>query len=183
MALRDRRTNIYFDLWCLVASGGLDICVSSTSFQKNYINWPQQPPTQRVSDISEKLDFRWSIPQKGTGIGHLGARDDQTIRISNLLTKWGCRGHWGHWGCWGHWGHWGCRGFEAWKTTTEDFRVIQEFEFSFIFMFWKKVFFGRITNYHIEFKHLFCRRLLRPINITFLKTDGRNSNVHTSWSH
>ena len=57
MALRDRRTNILFDLWCLVASGGLDICVSSTSFQKNDIGWPQQPPTERVSDISEKWDF------------------------------------------------------------------------------------------------------------------------------
>ena len=63
---------------------------------------------------------------------------------------------------------------EAWKITTEDFRVIHAFEFSFIFIW------GRIMKYHIEFKHLFCRRLLRPVNITFLKTDGRNSNVHTS---
>ena len=57
MALRDRMTNISFDLWVLVASGGLDICVSSISFQKNDIGWPQQPPTERVSDISEKFDF------------------------------------------------------------------------------------------------------------------------------
>ena len=40
-----------------VASGGLEICVSSTSFQKNDIGWPQRPPTERVSDISEKFDF------------------------------------------------------------------------------------------------------------------------------
>ena len=38
-------------------AGGLKICVSSTSFQKNEIGWPQQPPTERVSDISKKLDF------------------------------------------------------------------------------------------------------------------------------
>ena len=58
MALRDRRTNIFFDLWCLAASGGADICVSSTNFQKeNDIGWPQQPPTERLSDINEKLDF------------------------------------------------------------------------------------------------------------------------------
>jgi hypothetical protein len=31
-----------------VASGGLEICVSSTSFQKNDIGWPQQPPTEKV---------------------------------------------------------------------------------------------------------------------------------------
>ena len=48
MALRDRKTNISFDLWCLEASRGLDICVSSTSFQKNDIGWPQQPPTENV---------------------------------------------------------------------------------------------------------------------------------------
>ena len=104
-------------------------------------------------------------------------------RSVNFLMKWGCWGRWGHWGCWGHWGHWGCRDFKAWKINTEDFRVIQAFEFSFIFMFWKKVFWGRIMKYHIEFRHLFCRRLLRPVNITFLKIDGRNSNVHTSLSH
>ena len=65
-----------------MASGGADICVSSTSFQKNDIGWPQQPPTERVSDISEKWDFWWSMPQKGTDIGHLGTRDDQTISIT-----------------------------------------------------------------------------------------------------
>jgi hypothetical protein len=26
----------------------LEICVSSTSFQKNDISWPQQPPTEKV---------------------------------------------------------------------------------------------------------------------------------------
>ena len=31
-----------------MASGGLEICVSSTSFQKNDIGWPQQPPTEKV---------------------------------------------------------------------------------------------------------------------------------------
>ena len=86
-ALRGRRINNFIELWCLVASGGLEICVSSTSFQKNDIGWPQQPLTERVSDISEKLDFWWSIPQKGTGIGHLGARDDQTIMISRFFDE------------------------------------------------------------------------------------------------
>ena len=57
-----------------------------------------------------------------------------------FLMKWGCWGHWGHWGCWGHWGHWGCRGFKAWKVTTEEFRLIQAFGFSFNFMFRKNFF-------------------------------------------
>ena len=87
-----------------------------------------------------------------------------------FLIKWGCRGHWGHWGRWGHWGHWGCRGFKAWKITTDDFRVIQALELSFIFMFWKQVFLARIMKYHFEFYHFFCWRLLRSANVIFLKT-------------
>ena len=47
-ALRGRRINNFIELWCLVASGGLEICVSSTSFQKNDIGWPQQPLTEKV---------------------------------------------------------------------------------------------------------------------------------------
>ena len=46
-----RRINNFNKLWCLVASGGLEFYVSSTSFQKSNIGWPQQPLTERVSDI------------------------------------------------------------------------------------------------------------------------------------
>jgi hypothetical protein len=38
-------------------SGGYDIWFLSTSFQKSNIGWPQQPPTERMSDISKNLDF------------------------------------------------------------------------------------------------------------------------------
>ena len=57
MALRGGRIENFDGLWCLGASGGLDFCVSSTSFQKIDIGCPQQPPTERVSDISKILDF------------------------------------------------------------------------------------------------------------------------------
>ena len=86
-ALRGRRIHNLIKLWCLVGSGGLDIWVSSTSFQKSNIGWPQQPPTERVSNIHEKLDFWWSIPQKRTAIGHLGAGDDPTIRFNKVFDE------------------------------------------------------------------------------------------------
>ena len=35
-----------------VASGGLEICVSSTSFQKNDIDWPQQSLTEEVQKFN-----------------------------------------------------------------------------------------------------------------------------------
>ena len=57
MALRGSKIKNFDELWCEMDSGGYDFCVSSTSFQKNNISRPQRPPTERVSDISEKLDF------------------------------------------------------------------------------------------------------------------------------
>ena len=63
-----------------MASGGLDISVSSICFKKSSINWPQQPLTERVSYINEEMEFGWSILQKGAIIGHLA---DET----RLLTK------------------------------------------------------------------------------------------------
>ena len=54
MALRGRSVNNFLELWCLVALGGLDIWVALTWFEKNYMGWPQQPPTEKVSDMSEK---------------------------------------------------------------------------------------------------------------------------------
>ena len=63
MDLRDRRVDIFLELWCLVALGGLHIWVSSTRFEKNNMARPQQPPTEKVPDISEEGDFLISIPQ------------------------------------------------------------------------------------------------------------------------
>ena len=76
-----RKVSLYF--W------GLDIWVSSTSFQKSNKGWPQQPSSERVPYISEKLSFWWSIPQKMSSIGHFGASDDQTIRIWMFVEEIG----------------------------------------------------------------------------------------------
>ena len=134
------------------------IWVSSISFQKSNIAWPQQPPTEKVPNISEKLDFWWSIPQKGTSIGHFGARDDQTIMIRNFLEEIGLvrlvrpmrlprllrsmRLQ---------------RFFGPWKSllpTSDDFRVIQVFKFYDLktnFIVLKKKFFWQNHENPIEF--------------------------------
>ena len=59
MALRGSRIENFDVIWCLGASGGLDFCVSSTSFQKSNIGWPQQPPTEKLLKL--KLIFHDSI--------------------------------------------------------------------------------------------------------------------------
>ena len=52
MALWGRRINNFLELWYLVASRGLGIWVSSTSFQKSNIGWPQQPLTKKVFNFN-----------------------------------------------------------------------------------------------------------------------------------
>ena len=151
MALRGRRINNFLELWCLLASGGLDIWVSSTSFQKSNIGWPQQPLTEKVLISVKNWIFDDTFYKKGPVLVILVPGMIQPSGSVIFLMKWGCKGHWGHRGCWGCRGHWGCWGSKVWKITTEDFRVIQVLEFSFILMFWKKYFFGRIMKYHIEF--------------------------------
>ena len=86
-----------------------------------------------------------------------------------FFMKWGCKGHWGHGGCWGCRGHWGCRGSKVWKITTEDFRVIQVLEFSFILMFWKKYWFGRFMKYHIEICHIFLSEAVEASRCDFFE--------------
>ena len=81
------KNNFLIRIKTSVYSRGAAIWVSSNSFHKNYIAWPQQPPTEKVPNISEILDFWWSFPQKGTSIGHFVARDDQTIMIRNFFEE------------------------------------------------------------------------------------------------
>ena len=45
-------------------------------FQTSNIGWHQQPPTERVSNISEKF-----------GIGHLGTSDDPTIMFCKFFDE------------------------------------------------------------------------------------------------
>ena len=74
MALRGRNIENFDDTSLTAWSRGLPICVSSITFQKSSIGWPQQPPTERVSDVSEKLDpskndavKKLNLPKVGKG--------------------------------------------------------------------------------------------------------------------
>ena len=102
-----------FKLWCLVASGGLDFFASSTSFQKSYIGWPQQPLTERTSDIIQKLYFDYSLHKKGLILVILVPGMIPSSGWGKILRKQGC---WGQWGCRGWWGQWGSKGFKRLKN-------------------------------------------------------------------
>ena len=64
LTLTDRNMQVRFCLKVSVYSWDWGIWVSSTSFQKSNIFWPQQPPTEKETDIRENLYFWWFIPQK-----------------------------------------------------------------------------------------------------------------------
>ena len=150
-ALRGRKTNNFIELWCLVASRGNKFWVSWISFQKSNIGCPQQPLTEKVLKSVKNWIFDDPFHKNGPVLVILVPGIIEPSGSVHFLMKWGCWGHWGHWGCWGCWGHWGCRGSKAWKITSEDFRVHQVLKFSFILMFWNKIYFGRIMKYQVEF--------------------------------
>jgi hypothetical protein len=70
-----------------VASGGLEICVSSISFQKNDIGWPQQPPTEKV--LKFNMIFHDSTPKnffsKHENKAKFKCLDDSEVLSSDLL--------------------------------------------------------------------------------------------------
>ena len=65
MALRGRRIENFLEIWWQVAPRVVDICVSSISFQKNDVGWPQQPPTEIVLILVKNWIFDGPFPQKG----------------------------------------------------------------------------------------------------------------------
>ena len=67
----------------IVASGGLEICVSSTSFQKNYIRWPQQPPTEKVLKFNMILQKK-TFFQKHKNKAELKCLDDSEVLSSDF---------------------------------------------------------------------------------------------------
>ena len=60
MALRGRRIENFLELWLLAASGVVGLWVSSSSFQKSNIGWPQQPPTKKMLNFD--MIFHDSTP-------------------------------------------------------------------------------------------------------------------------
>ena len=61
MALRGREIKNFDDISLTAWSRGLPICVSSSSFQKSSIGWPQQPLTEKL--LKFNLIFHDYIPK------------------------------------------------------------------------------------------------------------------------
>ena len=69
----------------------MTFCYLQPVFKKSSKGWPQQPPTKKISDISEKLDFDDSFHKKGQVLVILVLRMIQRSGSGYFLMKWGCR--------------------------------------------------------------------------------------------
>ena len=151
-----------------MGSGGLDICVSSTSFQKSNIGWPL---TERV------LKFRMIFPDS-TPIFFL-----QNIKVRLNLRTWMTLKSsvvifqelsplQPQWPLWPHFikkntQHDGWINPSAQTTNNSPFLWNGSSKIQFFTDIW----------------YPFCWRLLRPAYVTFLKTGWWNSNFQTSRTH
>ena len=53
------------------------------------MGWPQQPLTERTSDISKISDFLLFLTQKGTHFRQFSAKDDAIIRMRKTFEEIG----------------------------------------------------------------------------------------------
>ena len=150
----------------LLISGNLCLTTFWNFFD---LTQPQQPPSERVPYISEKIGF-------------LMIHSTKNYQYLLLWCQW-----WSdHQDQEVFWRNWALEAVEAsevaeaaevneagevsktWKITTVDFRVFQVLEFNNfrtnITLFWclKRIFFDRIMTTDVAFYHFFCRRMLRP---------------------
>ena len=77
-----------------------DKAIPWTASASEWHRLPSPASERKGANFSEKLDFWWCLPQKGS---------------VDFLIKWGYRGHWG------------CRGVKAWKITTEIEWILETF--------------------------------------------------------
>ena len=176
MALRGRRIKYFFEKWWVVGSAALTIWVSSTSFPKSSIGWPQQPPTENVRkfnvilfDSTQKFFF-----SKHPNKAEFDDMDDSEVLSSDVS---------------------GLRASAASMTSTAsttsmasmtstasfhqtitdpDGWIIPGTKMANTCLFLLNR--SSKTQFFTNIWYPFCRRLLRPADATFLKTGGWNSN-------
>ena len=169
-ALRGRRIHNFIKLWCLVDSEDLEILVSSTHFQKSNIDWPQQPPTERVLKFniifhdSTKI-FCFSKHQSKAKFKNL---DDTEVLSSDFQALEPMQPQWPLQPQQPQWPQWPRQPHFIKKITDPDGEIIPTTQMIKTSpFFWNgssKIHFLLISG------TFFFRRLLRPADVTFLKT-------------
>ena len=183
MALRGRRINNFIRLWCLVASGGLHICVSSTSFQKNYMSWPQQPLTEKVQKFN--MIFHDSTPKNFFQNIKIKLNSNAWMTLKSSVVIFQAlkplQPQWPQWPQQPQWPQWPRQPHFIKNFIDPDGLIIPSTQMTTTSPFlWNRL--SKI-KFFTNIWYSFCRRLLRPANVIFLKTGWWNTNIRTSWSH
>ena len=180
MPLKDRMINIYLKFGCLVASGGVDILVSSICFQKSNIDWPQQPPTEKVLEFN--IIFHDSTPPfffQNIKI-KLNSNVWMTLKSSVVIFQT-LKPLQPQLPQWPQWPQWPQQPHFIKRITYPDGLITPCTQMTntspFLWNGLSKIQFFTNIWYSL------CLRLLRPANVIFLKAGSWNTNVQTSWSH
>ena len=165
-----------------MASRGLHFCVSSTSFQKKWHYLASTASDRKVAKIQH--DLLWFYPKKLQNIKtKLDSNAWITLKSSvvilqalKYLQPW-----WPQWPQQPQWPQWPQQPHFIKKFTDPDGLIIPSTQMTTTSPFlWngssKIQFFANIWD-------SFCRRLLRPEDVIFLKTGWWNTNIRSSWSH
>ena len=169
MALRGSRIESFDELWCLVASGGLEFCVSSTNFQKSNIGWPQQPLTERVLKFdmnfhdSTKTFFFQNIKVKPNSRTWMTLKSSVVIfqTLEPQRPQWPLQPQQPQWPQWPRQPHF-IKIFtqpDGWITPSTQMTNTSPF-------FWNG---SSKIRFFTDICYPFCWRLLRPAYVTFLK--------------
>ena len=177
MPLRRRRINNLIELWCLVASVGLHFCVSSTSFQKIDIGWPQQPPTENMLKFNMILKtFFLNIRIKLNSDAWMTLKS--SVVIFQALKP--LQPQWPQWPQQPQWPQWPQQPHFIKIFTDPDGLIIPSTQMiNTSPILWNR---SSKIQYFTDIWYSFCRRLLRPADVNFLKTGWWNTKVQSSWS-
>ena len=167
MPLRDRRINIYLGFWCLMASWGVDIWVSSICFQKSNIDWPQQPPTEKVLKLnmifhdSTKKTFFQNIKIK------LNSNAWMTLKSSVVIFQAlkPLQPQWPQWPQQPQWPQWPQQPHFIKKITDPDGLIISRTQLTNTSPFlWNG---SSKIQFFTDIRYFFCQRLPRPAYVIF----------------
>jgi hypothetical protein len=169
-ALRGRRINNFIELWFIVGLGGLEIWVSSTSFQKSNILWPKQPPIEQVlkfQNINVELNSKTWMTLKSSVVIFQA--------LKPLQPQWPRQPQQPQWPQWPRQPHF------IKMITHPDGWIIPTTKITNTSSFLRNRS-SKIKRF-TDIWYPYCQRLWRPAYVIFSKTGWWNSNFQTSWTH
>ena len=162
-----------------MASGGADICVSSTSFQKKWHRLASAASDRKGAKT--QYDISWFYPQKTFFQNvkiKLNSNAWMTLKSSVLIFQAlkPLQPQWPQWPQQPQWPQWPRQPHFIKNFTDPDGLIIPSTQMTTTNPFlWNR---SSKIKFFTNIWYSFCRRLLRPADVIFLKTGWWNTNPH-----